>query len=641
MCKPVNTSAERALSAMNMSEVNHSTNEQECSRPVPTISYDATHNLCEECAQIDFDAVFDLPSEWDSDRWSKPISRLRTSFLDQCGLCDMAKTCLQRQYYPKQRNGRTPFHFRVCYDRSEGFEDEIYVAVTEGSRPLYSPLKLHVDESARGGVIVHTGTSSTAEASRCLGGRKLSQMCINYDEVRSWLQGSRFRSYQNVSSLTQAVDTFERYVIDCETRRIIVLQENMEYFALSYVWGHWHGSELSSEACNGYSLDDSRNLPSKLPQTVEDALSVVKNLHGRYLWVDRYCIPSWTDKHVQIQNMDQIYLCATATIVAIDPDPDTSSNSGLYGVSRARVPPRVLQVGHHELLLTAPHLSHPLAKSIWVTRGWTFQEVRLSRRCLFFTEDQVYYYCGGEISSEDTIRGVSKHRDVRPALVSAILRPRLPRDEVEVENESAEMLADIEEYTSRTLTYDADILDAFHGILRSTTLPTLWGVPLKDRGAHVWFGALLWFGQKQDDDTTWSDCLRTGYPTWSWLSRRGHIKFHQWAYLADRPERGAEISISKENGLIGLPEFSASAQDQGPGHEDPSQMVYKGLVLECNSVGNMQWPENGFRNTVSSQALLQGPRPDTGSHPFVAAALAIAAGDMASNQDIDASVDGA
>jgi hypothetical protein len=35
--------------------------------------------------------------------------------------------------------------------------------------------------------------------------------------------------------------------------------------------------------------------------------------------------------------------------------------------------------------------------SVWNTRGWTFQEKLLSRRCLIFTTEQTYFACKSEI----------------------------------------------------------------------------------------------------------------------------------------------------------------------------------------------------------------------------------------------------
>ncbi|PMD50907.1 uncharacterized protein K444DRAFT_495410, partial [Hyaloscypha bicolor E] len=132
------------------------------------------------------------------------------------------------------------------------------------------------------------------------------------------------------------------------------------------------------------------SIPAHAPQTIEDAMSAVRNLGQRYLWVDRFCIWQSENKHLQIQNMDQIYRNALTTIVAADAD---GAESGLRGVSCPRRAQFSLHTNAGILVSTFPHVSHPLLSSTWVTRGWTYQEALLSRSCLFFTENQVYFAC--------------------------------------------------------------------------------------------------------------------------------------------------------------------------------------------------------------------------------------------------------
>jgi hypothetical protein len=54
--------------------------------------------------------------------------------------------------------------------------------------------------------------------------------------------------------------------------------------------------------------DDSEQLPTKLPRTIEDAITVTQKLDFRYLWVDRYCINQQPDeeqgvkeKHIKLE----------------------------------------------------------------------------------------------------------------------------------------------------------------------------------------------------------------------------------------------------------------------------------------------------------------------------------------------------
>lgn len=89
--------------------------------------------------------------------------------------------------------------------------------------------------------------------------------------------------------------------------------------------------------------------------------------------------------------MNSIYEGALATIVAAQGD---VAECGLPSVGFVpRVPqPAALANGKH-LVSTLPHISVVLRDTKWATRGRTYQEAMLSRRCLVFTDRQVYFIC--------------------------------------------------------------------------------------------------------------------------------------------------------------------------------------------------------------------------------------------------------
>jgi hypothetical protein len=53
-----------------------------------------------------------------------------------------------------------------------------------------------------------------------------------------------------------------------------------------------------------------------------------------------------------------------------------------------------------DMVAHPPSLKHLLAISPWNTRGWTLQERLLSRRCLYFSSEYVYFQCGEQTLSE-------------------------------------------------------------------------------------------------------------------------------------------------------------------------------------------------------------------------------------------------
>jgi hypothetical protein len=119
-------------------------------------------------------------------------------------------------------------------------------------------------------------------------------------------------------------------VIDVRTRTIVRTPPNCRFIALSYVWGvgnHFRASKLSESI---HRVLFPRRLPP-LPGTIEDAITAVKRLNERYLWVDSLCInqDDPEEKATQIKLMERIYRGAYLTLVAAE---GCHSDTGLLGV---------------------------------------------------------------------------------------------------------------------------------------------------------------------------------------------------------------------------------------------------------------------------------------------------------------------
>ncbi len=89
--------------------------------------------------------------------------------------------------------------------------------------------------------------------------------------------------------------------------------------------------------------------------------------------------------------MDQIYQFAWATIVALN------STNAHCRLPRVSVPGNssqtILKVGDYEFRAVLPTLQAQVQNSTWAKRAWTYQEAVLSPRCLYFTQDQMYFEC--------------------------------------------------------------------------------------------------------------------------------------------------------------------------------------------------------------------------------------------------------
>lgn len=206
-------------------------------------------------------------------------------------------------------------------------------------------------------------------------------------------------------------------LIDIVDQCLVHASSDAKYFALSYVWGQvkmW--DTLRSNHAQ-------RLIPGSLaevhfPKTIRDAMAVVHSLGERYLWVDAICLVQDDGEQMarDIPNMDIIYGHAFATVVALD---GHDAAAGLPGVSPGtREPQKITSLTVSD---NSPHLDDDPASenrvpiyltatprplylalelSRWNSRGWVMQEQLLSRRCLYFSTECVYFQCARHTMSE-------------------------------------------------------------------------------------------------------------------------------------------------------------------------------------------------------------------------------------------------
>jgi len=90
--------------------------------------------------------------------------------------------------------------------------------------------------------------------------------------------------------------------------------------------------------------------------------------------------------------MDNIYESAFATIITASVTGSANGQIGVGCTSRVIQPSAAVQGLH--LVSTLPHVSVALLATAWMVEwGWTYQEAILSRRCLIFPDQQVYFVC--------------------------------------------------------------------------------------------------------------------------------------------------------------------------------------------------------------------------------------------------------
>ncbi|KAI9853965.1 MAG: hypothetical protein M1813_001609 [Trichoglossum hirsutum] len=308
-------------------------------------------------------------------------------------------------------------------------------------------------------------------------------------------------------------------VIDVHEMRLTSLPRGKGYVALSYMWGV--GERYTSTLANiqGHrAYGGIEKAVPKLPRVIRDAIQLVRGLGERYLWVDSLCIVqdsprSWS---LNARVMDLVYGNAHLTICATDGE---GAMTGLKGLTTERYVLQHTEECAQGVRLMVSHLAETyIQRSKWNTRGWTFQERLLSKRCLIFAEGRVYFQCRSTAMSED-ITAEQKDAGWSIELVHAPLQMLH-----ELESRAFRVYTVcVELYTSRILGRPEDILAAFQGmsnlIGKALGNPLLFGLP----SSHFDL-ALLWEPQdapKCRKSIDRVDVHGMDFPSWSWCGWMG------------------------------------------------------------------------------------------------------------------------
>ncbi|KAI1659870.1 HET-domain-containing protein [Daldinia decipiens] len=336
---------------------------------------------------------------------------------------------------------------------------------------------------------------------------------IDYELLKQHLSACTLSSsHQKRCEPPKHKESWPSKLVDCQTLKIVRVESWYDYVALSYVWGK-------------QKHDTSKGLRDS-PATIRDAIEVTNKLGYRYLWVDRYCIDQSQsiEKHAEIQRMGRIYNGASLTIMAAaGSDPD----HGLPGVSKPRKNAAPMRNPSNWTIVDIPHgLPDLIDASAWRNRAWTYQEQVLSRRRLYFTDQEAVFQCLNYNARES----YSSRKDPN-SYKFFTLDP--------IRDSPYQIFGSIAEYSRRELTYEHDYLNGLSGILEylaeeEDSVFHLFGVPIllreyvTDENKIIIrdYPALLMIGM------TWK--ISTGkrhrgmnFPSWSWIGWSGHV---DWDY---------------------------------------------------------------------------------------------------------------
>ncbi|KAK3167649.1 hypothetical protein OEA41_010776 [Lepraria neglecta] len=165
------------------------------------------------------------------------------------------------------------------------------------------------------------------------------------------------------------------------------------------------------------------------------------------------------DVRVQLEVMDKVYRNAVLTIVACH---GSDAESGLPGIQPASRSTKqiITEVEGRTLLSYTPDRWRAKRECKWETRGWTYQEKRLSNRLLYVTTHQVYFECKDAC---EFCEEIAQELNVTP---SSNGNPYLRRLYAPNEESFGAYTKIVAQFSTRKVSNPADGLNAVLGILK-------------------------------------------------------------------------------------------------------------------------------------------------------------------------------
>jgi len=309
-------------------------------------------------------------------------------------------------------------------------------------------------------------------------------------------------------------------LIDVVNRNIVPINGpgGCRYLTLSYVWG---GPQLfqNIRATEEKLQKPGSLLEHQIPETIQDAIELVAKVGERYLWVDSLCIiqDDGDAKMVQINGMDRIYSCALAAVVAAA---GANCHSGLPGVRSTVGRWRQYTADVRGIKLANKYEHTPgTEQQVWATRGWTFQEHALSRRCIHFGHDGLTFESEDGLTREDV--HPPPHDPGHMQTPTGVPVGNSIPDLGLISNLQLFALS-VSFYSFRSLTYENDAINAFQGVLNihrpRFRRDFLYGMPSSELET-----ALLWQPNSVLQRRANGDKGDFPFPSWSWVAWKGNL----------------------------------------------------------------------------------------------------------------------
>lgn len=355
----------------------------------------------------------------------------------------------------------------------------------------------------------------------------LDNCCVNHEAHCGNLAWSK----ENPRRLIQIISDSDVKLIDASSL------PRLDYVALSYCWGA--GGSQGNTTRRNLSPRQTGFLSQDLPDTLRDAIILVRRLGLAHLWVDQVCIvqPIYSktgkvdvdgeDWDLEGSRMHIVYGNAFFTLSACSSE---ASTDGLFRPRKAWTYPVMpfhfegQWLVNYDMTLEEVRSRAPLS-----ARAWVLQEERLSPRLLYFCGQRFFWSCAAsqrvELVSDTEPGGSSKkqllHKGHHEGMSEpqAFLDVRFDGDKRKLHNEWQDL---VQAYCLRNLTKSSDRFRAISG-LAAQYLRVYLNKDNRFSGQEYLAG--LWRASFAED-LAWSalaashphKALTDFAPSWSWAS---------------------------------------------------------------------------------------------------------------------------
>ncbi|KAF2966244.1 hypothetical protein GQX73_g7357 [Xylaria multiplex] len=487
--------------------------------------------------------------------------------------------------------GKTSFDFlrrkRYC---SEGRKWNYVLAVTctkvgnQGSwevhDPLVAELRITHAEDETPGELADFGLGVTV----C----KDPMSTLSVSIAKDWL-GNCVLNHESCLSKAEAVSLPTRFLDICDRNdndHIFLRErgdeEDRRYVALSHCWGTTRPLCLTSATLETHKQGI---LVQSLPRTFRDAVTIIRALGLRYIWIDSLCIvqDDAEDWRREAGRMAGVYRDAHLVLSATRA---SSDEEGFLG-TRPRLDHIAFPIESSDNPLVLKLLSprsqgeesgidtHVVADEPLSRRAWCLQERYLARRILHYGTQQMIWECGTVRAAEDGDFGSIVGDQLGRLKQSAILKTTVFNTRERDVEGYAEWYAMIEDYTGRGITRDSDRLPALLGLrvaleseVNDTYLAGIWLKGLLE--------GLIWCTASSDKPLVRPD--GPAAPSWTWASVKGTVRFPIYSWFNER------ASWKVPNNFEPMADYISHSYTMNDGVATPSELRLAAPVVVIRDI---------------------------------------------------------